>query len=228
MKRLLSITCLSAVFLFFFFMTDSMAAGIGFNVTGGSGSTKWDANNWSHSGSDRDFHLKTDNERTGIGFLLDTAVGSGKAFNYRLNIGTESLDYKVKSVFRFTIDPNLSGTFETKGRFMSHDFGFKLFERQKIRIWLGPEIRLSKVEGKLSSDRNYEISISSFGVGPVLGANLNIGKTLSLAFKVGALEMASYGELDYNATGEDWDIYSDNDHYIFANAGLLFRFGEPY
>lgn len=228
MKRLLSTYFFLALFLFCFFLTDSMAAGVGFNVTGGSGSAKWDANDWSHSGSDRDFHMETDNERAGIGFLLDTAVGSQKVFNYRLNIGTEALDYKVKSVYRFTIDPNLSGKFETKGRFMSHDFGFKVFERKKIRIWLGPEIRLSKVEGKMNGDKNYEISISSFGLGPVLGVNLNIGRTLSLAFKIGALEMASYGELDNKATGEDWDIYADNDHYIFANVGLLFRFGEPY
>lgn len=228
MKRLLSIHLLSALFLTCFFLTDSMAVGLGFNVTGGGGSTKWDANDWSHSGSDNDFHMETDNERAGAGLLLDTAVGSQKVFNYRLNIGRETLDYKVKSVYRFKIDPNLSGTFETKGRFMSHDFGFKLFERKKIRIWLGPEIRLSKVEGKLSDDRNYELSISSFALGPVLGMNLNIGRTVSLAFKVGALEVASYGELDNKATGEDWHIYDDNDHYIFGNVGILFRFGEPY
>ena len=228
MKRLLSIYYFSALFLFCFFLTESMAAGIGFNVTGGGGSTKWDANNWSHSSSDKDFHFKTDNERAGIGFLFDTAVGNKRVFNYRLNIGTEAVDYKVKSVYKFNIDPNLNGTFETKGRFMSHDFGFKVFERKKLRIWLGPELRLSKIEGKLSGDKNYEVSISSLGLGPVLGVNLNIGKTLSLAIKVGALEMASYGDLDNHATGEDWDIYADNDHYIFANVGLLFRFGEPY
>jgi hypothetical protein len=203
-----------------------MAAGIGFNVTGGSGSAKWDANNWSHGSSDKDFHFKTDHKRAGIGFLFDTAVGTKKVFNYRLNIGAEAVDYKVKSVYRFNIDPNLNGTFETKGLFMSHDFGFKLFERKKLRIWIGPELRLSKIEGKLNDDNNYEISIYSLGLGPVLGLNLNISKTLSLTFKLGALEMASYGELDNRATGEDWDIYADRDNYTFGNVGLIFKFGK--
>lgn len=229
MKRACRINYFTLLFLFGFFPAESMAVGFGFNVTGGKGSTTWDANSYHFLGpSDNDFHFKTNNERAGRGILFDTALGSNRVFNYRLNIGTERVDYKINKVYRYRVHPGLSGTFETKGWFMSHDFGFKVFKNRSLRLWVGPELRISRSEGRLDRDRKYEIDISTLGIGPVVGLNLNMGNTVCLTLKIGALAMISDGELDNNATGEDWDILSDENSYKFANVGLVFRFGEGY
>lgn len=225
MKVLFRINCFALLLLIGFFLTESLAAGLGFNVTGGKGTIEWDAVNWSHSGSDKDFHFDTDLASSGAGLLFDSAIGSYKVFNYRLNLGLEKGAYKIEDVYRYKVDPNISGKFETRGWFMSHDFGFKVFENRKMRLWLGPEFRISKSNGDLNKDKNYKIDITTLAIGPVLGLNLNMGKTVSLAFKIGALGTMSKGEIDNRFSGEDWDIESDST-YSFASAGIIFKLGE--
>lgn len=227
MNKTVLIAGFALLFSCSFLVTESMAAGFGLNITGGRGDTKWDADNHRYFGpTDNDFHFNTDNKRMGMGIIFDSAVGSRRGFNYRLNIGSEYADYKIKDVYRYRVNPNIKGTFETKGWFMSHDFGVKVFQRKSLRIWVGPEVRISKTEGKLDRNKVYDIDISTVGVGPVVGLNLNVGDVLSLAFKLGRIVMASYGELDNRATGEDWKIHSDTNVYYFTNVGIIFRFGE--
>lgn len=228
MNQLLRVICLALLFLLPFYPTLSMATGIGFNLTGGSGSTDWDAVNWSHSGSDKDFDYDTDIKRAGAGILLDTAVGSNRLFNYRLNLGWENSDYKIDDVYKYVINPNLKGKFETRGWFMSHDFGFRIISNEAFRLWLGPELRISKSSGELKGNEDYEIDLSSFGIGPVLGLNLNMGKTVSLSFRMGALDMRSTGELENRSANIDWDINSDSYTYTFSSVGIIFRFGEYF
>jgi hypothetical protein len=154
MKVFFRINSFALALLITLFMGESLAAGIGFNMIRGGADLEWEAENWSHSGSDKDFDFDTEFDATGSGIIFDSAVGSGRVFNYRLNLGVERGDYKIDALYPEINAPMLSGSFETKGWFMSHDFGFRVFENSAIRLWLGPEIRYSKTEGDLDSNRD--------------------------------------------------------------------------
>jgi len=227
MKKLLRIKVFLLIFLFAVFLSESMATGVGFNISGGRGEAEWNATNWSHSGSDKDFDFDTDIKKKGAGFVLDTAVSSDRVFNYRLNLGWERNEYKIDDVYKYIIHPDIYGKFETSGWFMSHDFGFRIFNNSKVRIWMGPQVRLSSTKGELKSNKNYEIDFISFGVGPVLGLNIHITSSMSILFKAGMLFERNWGELENRSNHDDWKIDSEGE-YSFASAGLLFRFGESY
>lgn len=211
MKRILTINCLAVFLLCRFFLADAMAIGIGFNVSGGGGSTEWEVEEGSWPDEDVDV------TRGGLGFILDTAVAKNRLFNYRLNIGSEAVDYDIDG----------GGTFETKGLFMAHDFGFGIIRKKKLRLWAGPELRLSYSEGELENNSNTELHMATFGIGPVVGLNLNFGKTVSLALKVGALAMGGGGYVEDKVSGQEWDI-SEDGSYAFANVGIIFRLGDKY
>lgn len=92
MERILRAKCFTLLFLLGIFLTESLASGLGFNVTGGKGTADWDAVNWSHSGSDKDFDFDTDITSSGVGFVFDSSIGSDRLFNYRFNLGLEKTD----------------------------------------------------------------------------------------------------------------------------------------
>lgn len=215
MKRILAINCLVVFLLCSLFVTDAMAIGIGFNLTGGGGSADWEVERdfWPYGEDDDD----VDVTRGGIGFIFDTTVAKNKLFNYRLNIGSEAVDY----------DTDYFGTFETKGWFMAHDFGFGIVRKKNLRIWAGPEVRLSFSQGELENNSNTELYMATFGVGPVLGLNLHFGKRVSLALKMGALSMGGGGYIENKTFGLEWDI-TEEGSYSFVNVGVIFRLGDNY
>lgn len=215
MKRILTINYLAVFFLCSFFLADAMAAGIGFNLTGGGASTEWEVEQdfSPYYEYDRD----VDVARGGIGLIFDTTVAKNRLFNYRLNIGSEAVEYDIDG----------GGTFETTGWFMSHDFGFGLIRKKNLRLWAGPEVRLSYSEGELENDSSTELHMATFGIGPVVGLNLNFGKKLTLALKVGALSMGGGGYIEDKTSGLEWDI-TEEGSYSFVNVGLIFRLGDNY
>lgn len=224
MDKIFKVNYFTLLLLLLLFVSDSSATGVGFNITGGAGEGDWDATNWSHSGSDKDFDFDTDVKKRGAGFIFDTAVSSDRVFNYRLNLGLERNEYEIDDIYN---NPGISGKFETSGWFMSHDFGFRIYNNRTVRVWMGPEVRLASVKGELKNNKDYEIDFVSFGLGPVLGLNINPGANISIVFKIGALLERNWGDLEDRSTGVDWNIDSEG-NYSFASAGFLFRFGENY
>lgn len=215
MKRILTINCLAVFLLCSFFPADAMALGLGFNLTGGGGSTEWEV--------EQDFppyskwEEDVDLTRGGIGLILDTTVAKNKLFNYRLNIGYEAVEYDIDG----------GGIFETEGWFMAHDFGFGIIRKKNLRLWVGPELRFSFVEGEQETNSNNELHMLTVGIGPVVGLNLNFGKLVSLALKVGALSIGGAGYVENKAAAQDWDI-EEKGTYTFLNVGLIFRIGDKY
>lgn len=215
MKRILTINCLAVFLLCSFFPADAMAIGLGLNLTGGVGSTEWEVEQdfFPYSEWEED----VDVTRVGLGLILDTTVAKNRLFNYRLNIGCEAVDYDIDG----------GGTFETEGCFMAHDFGFGIIRKKNLRLWVGPELRLSYSEGELENVSTTELHMATIGIGPVVGLNLNFGKTVTLALKVGALSMGGGGYVEDKVSGQDWEI-SEEGSYAFANVGIIFRLGDKY
>ena len=217
MKRILAINCFAVFLLCSFFPADAMAVGLGFNVSAGGGSTDWEAEDWWGDSYDV---FDTDDSRVGFGFIFDTTVAKDRLFNYRLNIGTEAVDYETEG----------GSTFETSGWFMAHDFGVGIVRKKSLRLWIGPELRISHSEGELDTDNSSSIDVITIGIGPVLGLNLNLGRTVTLAFKVGALAMSSLGTWEFvDPWGyeDEFDLNGDGSH-TFANVGIIFRLGDNY
>ena len=215
MKRILAINCLAVFLLCSIFMTDAMAMGIGLNLAGGGGSAEWEVEQdfFPYSEYDED----VDVARGGIGFIFDTTVAKNRLFNYRLNIGSEAVEYDIDG----------GGIFETRGWFMAHDFGFGIIRKKNLRLWAGPEVRLSYSQGELENNSNTELHMATFGVGPVLGLNLHFGKRVSLALKMGALSMGGGGYIEDKTSGLEWDI-TEEGSYSFVNVGVIFRLGDNY
>ncbi|MDH3976293.1 MAG: hypothetical protein OEV42_18665 [Deltaproteobacteria bacterium] len=216
MKRKVAVYILTLFFVSSCLTTNAMAVGLGFNLSGGGGSTEWDIEqqSWPYAKWKED----TDDSIGGIGFVLDTAVAKNRLFNYRLNIGLHSADYEYDS----------GATFETSGWFMTHDFGFAFIRNNKVRLWAGPEIRLSYSQGELDTDNDYEIDIVTFGIGPVIGANFNFAKNMTLTVKTGVLGTSSAGVIEHKTLGfVDQDI-DGSGSYSFINVGLTFRLGDEY
>lgn len=215
MKKRIMIRGFFVLIVLVFFASNAHAIGFGFNLTGGGGSTDWEANHeWDSSW---DFDFDTDDKRGGIGFIFDTAVAKDTLFNYRLNIGSEAVDYETDG----------GGTFETTGWFMAHDFGFGIVRKGRLRLWVGPEVRLSYSEGEMDINKDWEMNVFSIGVGPVVGLNVNFGKTLTLALKAGALSMGSGGILEDNFWEDEYNLEGSGS-YSFVNVGLIFRIGNDH
>ena len=214
MKRMLAINCLAVFLLCNFFTTEARAIGIGLNLTGGGGISEWEI--------EQDFFpYKIDKDvdvaRGGIGFIFDTTVSKNRLFNYRLNIGSEAAEYDIDG----------GGTFDTRGWFMAHDFGFGLIRKKNLRLWAGPEVRLSYSQGERETDSNTELYMATIGVGPVIGLNLNFRNSVSLTLKVGALSMGGGGYIEDKTSGLDQDI-TEEGSYSFVNVGVIFRLGDNY
>lgn len=219
MKRKVIVSILAIIFCVSCLTTNAMAIGLGFNLSVGGGHTEWDIEDQYIYNTEKD---ESDDTRVGIGFIFDTAVAKNSFFNYRLNIGSESVEY----------DFDKSGKYETSGWFMAHDFGFAIVRKKNLRLWAGPEIRFSYSEGDLDdASVNSEINIFSVGVGPVIGLNLNFNKGITLALKAGALAMSSTGEIDVKnflaPADPDFELEGEGS-CGFINVGLIFRLGDEY
>jgi len=215
MKRKSVAYAVSLLFVFYITAADAMALGLGFNLSGGGGTSEWTLEDqWVYAEYDED----VETGQAGIGFVLDTTVAKDGIFNYRLNIGIEEGEYEFEDG---------GGSFETAGWFMAHDFGFAIVRKKNLRLWAGPEIRWSYSHGEDEIDSSIELDVITWGVGPVVGLNFNFRKGLTLALKAGALGTSSVGRIEDKGMGLEWDIEGSG-AYSFFNVGLIFRLGDEY
>jgi len=218
MKRFIVIQLVSLLLAVIFFTSSAMAIGLGFYLNPGifGGEADWTLET---DYSAFDYEYKKDTEHTGYGFVLDTAVAKNKLFNYRLNLGMEEFTHKKG-------DSNTEYEFDSF--VIDNTFGFAVFKNKLVRLWLGPQIRVSFSDGELkNSDR--DISLFGFGIGPVFGANFNLGKVFTPAVTIGYryTGYAGTGENKTSSSSSEYD-YTISETTLFFNVALLFRMGDMY
>jgi len=209
MKKFCLAHFIAIVLVSVFMLSESLAMGLGGYYTFGSGSGTWTINT---EGSD-DNDIDTDDSGTGFGFILDTAVAKDKLFNYRLGVGMEKKEYEIDD----------GPTLKVDNFVIDNDFGFGVYRTPNIRLWLGPELKISY--GTESID-GLDYSVMSFGVGPVIGLNYNIGDRFTLGVKSGYLfeGTAGYGEED---NGDSVD-HTGQDTFFYINFAIIYRLNDIF
>jgi hypothetical protein len=203
MKKAVCVLFAVFVVLCSFGVPKAQAAGIGFYGAGGGGTVDW----YQH---DERFR-KTARHQT-YGFVLDTAPASNRLFNYQLNIAYDKFSNNNASAWKDT---------DLDGFMMSHNFGFGGLITPNIRLWFGPEVRLSWHEGSPNSFPNYTIRTFGIGIGPVVGMNFNVGERLTFALKGGYqfINYYGYGQGQFSHTTND---ASSSNHYYYDPREKLF------
>lgn len=209
MKKVCLIQCLVIALVSVFLFSEVRAMGLGAYYTFGSGSGEWTVN----TEDEDDVDIDTDDSGTGFGIVFDTALAKDTLFNYRLGLGLESKEYE------FEDGPKL----EMDNFVFDNDFGFGVFRTPMVRIWLGPELKISYGTGDVE-DLDY--SVISMGVGGVLGLNFNIGERITLGVKSGYLleYTAGYGEDD---NGDSVD-HTGQDDFFYVNFAIMYRFNDTF
>jgi len=205
MKRFFLFYLLILIFGLTFCASSAFALGLGMAYGTGSGSGDFEFD-------DADDSFDVDTSYSGFGFVLDSNVSRDDLFNYRLDLQYGTFTYEPKEgngedldLDQFTID---------------NTFGFRLYRNDLVRIWMGPQIRLSYANGD-----EGEADFSQFGVGiaPVVGVNFNPGKVVSPALTVGYRYNGIFGVME---GGDEDENYTATDSGLFLNLTLLFRLNE--
>jgi hypothetical protein len=196
---------LAFMFLVCLGSSNAQAIGLGLYGSYGAGSETWEGVDTKHS-------FNKDTTRTGVGFVLATAVAKDSLFNYQLNLGYHQYEFKPDG-------------FKLTGYSMAHDFGFGVVRTQDVKLWLGPELKIDYGSGSQSSIDYYNVE---FGIGPALGVNLHLGDFVTLALKGGYL-------FNWGATAKDCKNNSCSDSGFtlsggepFINFAIIFRFGDNF
>lgn len=205
MKKSVLVSLLGFMFLVFLGSSNALAIGLGLYGSYSGGSETWE-------GVDTKISYNKDTTCKGFGFLLDTTVARDSLFNYQLNIG----------YLQNEVNPNM-GTLS--GGSISHDFGFGVLRTPDVRLWLGPELKISYVSGSQSSIDYYKLD---FGIGPVVGLNVHLGELVTLALKGGYL-------FNWGVVAKDCKNISCSDSGFLTNGGdpfinfaIIFRLGDNF
>jgi len=216
MKRFIVIQLVSLLLAVIFFTSSAMAIGLGFYLNPGifGGEADWTLESTGYKPSD----YTQDTEHTGFGFVLDTAVAKNSLFNYRLNLGMEE----------FTSEGGANtAEYELDSFVIDNTFGFAVFKNKLVRIWLGPQIRVSISDGEIKDFEDFDISLFGFGIGPVFGANFNLGKVFTPAVTIGCRYTSYFGTGESKISSYECD-YTITETTLFFNVALLFRMGDMY
>ncbi|OGR02164.1 MAG: hypothetical protein A2511_13890 [Deltaproteobacteria bacterium RIFOXYD12_FULL_50_9] len=200
------------------FSSNAHAFGLGAYGSIGAGEADWEIDS---SSSPNTPTFKFDIESQGFGFVMDTNVAKNNVFNYRLQIGYEQVEQ--------TNQKDSKEVLNLKGVVIDNDFGFGIIRTAPFRLWLGPELRLAYLSGSPSYDNveynDFDIELFGIGLGPVIGANINLGSVVTIGIKTGYLFSKFFGSGEdklYNYS-EDYEI---DDQQYFVNMSILFRIGE--
>lgn len=220
MRRFVLIQLLSFLFICFFCISDVMAIGLGFTpfTHFSSGDLDWkidyDDSGYIWGSGDYTYEFDDDSRHQGFEFVLDTAVARNTVFNYRLNLGYEKFESKDMDLEMDSIT-------------VDNTFGFAVLRTKVIRLWLGPQLRFSYSHDDDSDD--LEIDLLGFGIGPVIGVNLNFSELVTPSFTVG------YRVTKYEGTGKDTYWYEEDEYDIsideksfFFNFCILFRINDMF
>lgn len=171
---------------------------------------------------DSDYDFEYDINHIGFGFVMDTRVARAGVFNYRLNLGYESVDYGFsndETFLRLTID---------------NTFGFGVLQTRIVRLWIGPQVRLAFMRYFYEFDYgSNEILVGGLGLAPVFGANFNLGSVISICPELGYRFEFYGGQLStdydyiYDSSTESDDYISVNKEF-FIKLSIIFRINDVF
>ncbi len=187
------------------FSAQTMAVGNGFYMQMGSGTADWNA----EDDNDR-WRFDSDTSHFGAGYVMDTAAGSSRFFNYRLQLGYEKYTDTIK---------NSTSELKFNSFIIDQDFGFALVRNEAVRFWLGPELRIAFLG---ESSDSYDTSLFGIGTGPVIGIDFRTASNVTMGFKGGYLMMSYDGVARDYLDGNDIE-YDVNEDLVFFNFSVLFH-----
>jgi hypothetical protein len=207
-------TSIAAIF-FVFSSTQAHATGLG--LAAGIGYEDWQ--------EDEDINYSGDRHLYNLGFIFDTAVRRDQLINYRLTLLRETND---------------GSRIKMRGWSATHDVAFGLVRRENYRFWVGPQVKVT-FHNKLTLKTDEEIATSSdaqfyesklgdvwgFGVGPAVGINLHLPKTMSFLFTASYLIGNYNGDTDYTTTsGKKYGDLHVGSTGLYITTGVVFRINE--
>lgn len=208
MKMIYKISGLAILFVAsVMYATQAMAVGNGFYMQLGSGTADWTA----EDDFDR-WNFNSDTSHFGAGYVMDTAAGSSRFFNYRLQLGYDKYTDRVQ---------NSSSELTFDSFTIDQDFGFAIARTNGFRFWLGPELRFAFLG---ESSDNYDTSMFGVGIGPAFGLDLRSAPNVTMGFKGGYMMMSYDGTAQDTLDNNDID-YSVNEDFVYFNFSVLFHGG---
>lgn len=198
----------------------SEASAFGLGVYGGLSSSTADVT-VENSNTGIGSTLSKDAGHKSFGLILDSAVAKDKLYNNRFQIGLD----------QFTLKPGQgASSYDLKGLVISNDFGFGIVRSEYVRFWIGPELRISFLRGETQNSlgvATHDTTLIGWGIGPVLGLNVNMGKAAALGIKGGYLYNGYYG----TGSSKNDALYSNVYYWVkektpFINIGVIFRMGD--
>jgi hypothetical protein len=155
---------------------------------------------------------------------MDTRVARAGVFNYRLNLGYESVDYGFDNDEKFS---RIS---------LDNTFGFGVLQTRIVRLWLGPQVRLAYMRYYYEYDSgngSSEINLVGLGLAPVFGANFNLGSVISICPELGYRFEFYGGQESYNyddgfySSSDEIDYVSVNREF-FIKLSIIFRINDVF
>ncbi len=190
------------------FTVTAGATGVGFYFSGGYGTADYDLE-YDH---DRDYSFDSDTNTQGFGFILDTAVLRNSVFNYRLTAGYEEVEYDDS----YAVLDRLA---------LSHTFGFALVRTPFMRVWMGPQIRMTYTYG--SDDYIDYRHIYGMGFGFNMGTNFALGRVAVMSLDMGYRTLGQFGSFrDYYYEEDARGDFVGWEAEAFFKMSFLFRTGE--
>lgn len=176
--------------------TSAYAVGFGIFASGGDVKAEWDGDLRS---------AESDGKHRDLGFTLDTNLETERLFNYRLELGRAW--WKIDDFNDQGVAADLDGLV------INNDFGFGGLVTPSMRLWFGPEIRITLIDGNLDENQARDVDLFGYGFGIAAGANFNTAGRLTFAAKTGYVMMRYLGEgPNYNNNGwwdSDYDLDED-------------------
>ena len=182
---------------------------------GESGRFRFFGGHWKSEEWENDILNNGDRDVSNVGFVVDTAVARNKVFNYR---------------FTFLKEENNAdgGRLDMQGYAMTHDFGFGVVRTKNVRLWLGPQLKGSYYDDiTLNSGGTTTGDVVGFGVGPVIGLNVNLPQVVSFSFTAAYHIIGFYtGDSYYDSSGNYYDTVDSDSTGLYLTLGLIFRINE--
>jgi hypothetical protein len=184
------------------------AGGIGIFFTGGDVEAEWDGDITS---------IKSDGWHRDFGLTIDSNLATDRLFNYRMELGRA--EWEVDSFNNSGVDADLDGLV------MTHTFGFGGLIAPPVRLWFGPELRFTRLDGELDGvTAARDIDLFGYGLGAAVGLNYNLPGRLTLAAKSGFVMMR------YLGNGPNWDgsVWQNSDYdvdedLVYLGVSMYFR-----
>lgn len=183
------------------------AVGFGLFANGGEAKATWDG----------DFvNADSDGQHIDVGFSLDTNLATDRLFNYRIELG--------KAYWEIDNFNNQPGSADLDGMMMNHDFGFGGLVSDSVRLWLGPEIRVTYLNGERNGPAPTDVDLFGMGFGAAVGANINFPGRFTVAAKGGFVMMNYYGNgPNYNGIVWQKSDYEIDENLVYVGLSVFFR-----